>query len=513
MRSATSFPAMSIVSNASAICVLFGALLFASTTNGQEQSPDSTEVLQICMASADAVDGLTKIDVEGKPPIFVDSESVVSRVDIESVEAKLDRSGRKNIYLRLTAAGGEKLATASASNLGKPMAILFNGNLVSAPVIRSKISRDVVINGNFSEDRIQEMLQTLQPDSKRSKLKSFEPESLEKFSKRLDRAFENRLFSGTVLIAVDGKIVFEKSVGFANIDDETPFAENSSFRLASVSKQFVAMGIMQLKEDGKLDFDDDITKYLPTLPYKGVTIRHLLNHTGGLTDYMDLFRNHWDTDAENDERKTAFNHDMIALYAEHKPDPDFEPGERYAYSNTGYVLLGSIIESVSGHSIHDFLKQRIFDPVGMTDSHAFSPDEQKFDPANRVFGFAWQGTSHVANDWNYLNGMVGDGGIYASARDLLKWDQALYGEKLVSRKTLTEAFTPGKLNNGDQTDYGFGWMVERSADDGLTVSHGGHWVGFQTSILRGIDRKLTVILLSNNSTQHLDQITRAIDQL
>ncbi len=347
----------------------------------------------------------------------------------------------------------------------------------------------------------------------RPQIPSFSDEDLDKLSKRLDKAHERKLVSGTVLLAVDGEIVFEKSIGYANVNDKTPFAENSSFRLASVSKQFTAMGIMLLKEDGKLDFDDDITKHLPKLPYKGVTIRHLLHHNGGLPDYMGLFGKHWDKDAGASEKKIAFNQDMVDLFVKHHPKPVFAPGDRHQYSNTGYVLLGSIIESASGQSIQEFYRQRIFEPLKMADSYTFSNDENVFAPTNRVFGFQYLDDGHVDVDWHYLNGMVGDGGVYSSARDLLKWDQALCGEKLVSPLTLNEAFTSGKLNDGSETGYGFGWSVERSKNRGLTVAHGGSWVGFRTSIARQIDRKYTIIVLTNNSTNNLEQVLNAIDEL
>ena len=347
-----------------------------------------------------------------------------------------------------------------------------------------------------------------------SRVASFDAEDLAKFSARMDRAFENQVFSGTVLIAVDGKIVFEKSVGYANIADKTPFTKNSSFRLASVSKQFTAMGIMLLKEEGKLDYDDDITDHLPTLPYKGVTIRNLLQHVGGLPAYGSWFEQNWDVDAKGDKKKTAFNKDLIEQFSTHKPKVEFEPGQQYRYCNTGYVILGSIIEAASGQTIHDFFQTRVFDPLEMKDSSVFSPDANVFNPSNRVYGFEFLGADDFFdNDWNYLNGMVGDGGFYSSARDLLKWDQALYGEKLVSQPTLDEAFTSGKLNGGEETGYGFGWIVQRSERDGLTVSHNGHWVGFRTFIKRQPDRKLTIIVLSNNSASKFDQVIKAIEEL
>jgi CubicO group peptidase (beta-lactamase class C family) len=487
------------------LCSLF---LLAADLKAQQQN--SVPVLELRIAETEPGDGLTKLEVANGEPIYLRPNVIIRENDIESVEAKEQPRRSGKAIIKLTKSGGKKLGVASEANLNKPMAILYNGSLVSAPLIRSKLDRDVVINGDFSAAQIDEMLEALQP---RARVASFDAEELEKFSSRMDRALEKRIFSGTVLIAVDGKIVFEKSVGYANIDDKSPFTERSSFRLASVSKQFTAMGIMLLKEQGKLDFDDDITKHLPTLPYEGVTIRHLLHHTGGLPDYMDLFGKHWDVGAAEDSKKTAFNKDMVNLFAEHKPKRDFEPGKQYDYSNTGYVLLGHIIETASEQTVQEFFKTRIFDPLEMKDSFAFSVDETEFNPKSRVFGFAWQGDENVSNDWNYLNGMVGDGGIYASARDMLKWDQALYGEKLVSQTTLDEAFTSGKLDSGWRTGYGFGWMIDRSKNNGLTVSHGGAWVGFRTSIQRSIDRKLTVIVLSNNSTSKIDQILRAINEL
>ena len=498
--------------NRSDLCLLVLVCLTLLCDSARSQTAEvqqAESVLQICLAETEPIEGWVKHDVENGDPIYVSPQALIREDDIRSVKAE-DGEHSRNILIQLTRSAGKKMAAATEANLNKPMAILFKGSLISAPLVRSKIHRSVMISGDFSAAEIDEMLVALKP---RPRVASFEAESLAKFSARLDKALENKIFSGTVLIAIDGKIVFEKSVGFASIEDKSPLTENSSYRLASVSKQFTAMGIMILKEQGKLDFDDDITRHLPTLPYKGVTIRHLLHHTGGLSDYIELFDKQWDVENDEESKKTAFNQDLVDLYAKHKPEPDFEPGEEYDYSNTGYVLLGSIIESASGQTIHEFFKSRIFDPLEMKDSFAFSVDEDKFNPASRVYGFQWKGDDHVANDWNYLNGMVGDGGVYASARDLLKWDQALYGEKLVSKTTLAEAFTSGKLNNGKETDYGFGWVVERSRNKGLIVSHGGLWVGFRTSIERQVDRKLTVIVLSNNTTSKLDQVLQAIEEL
>ena len=486
------------------------ALFLPGGSIGLAQQHGQAPALELRLAETEPGEGLEKLEVEDGSPLYLHAESILRVEDIEKVESKKDGSGT-GVSIQLTARGGEKIGEASGAHVGKPMAILYNGSLVAAPLIQSKLGRQVQVSGNFTEEQIKEIVEALEPGPR---VASFDAEELEKFSARLDRAFANRIFSGTVLIAVEGQIVFEKSVGYANIADKTPFTKNSSFRLASLSKQFTAMGIMLLKEDGKLDFDDDITKHLPTLPYKGVTIRHLLHHNGGLPDYASWFYKNWDSDAKPGEKKTAFNKDVIEQFSEHKPGVGFEPGERHQYSNTGYVVLGSIIEAVSNQSIHDFFATRVFKPLDMEDSYAFSPDVDVFNPSARVYGFSFKGKDdHDANDWNYLNGMVGDGGIYCSARDLLKWDQALYGDQLVSQATLDEAFVSGKLNDGEETGYGFGWVVQSSKDQGLTVSHGGQWVGFRTFIKRQPDRKLTVIVLTNNSASKFDQVLDAIDEL
>ena len=474
------------------------------------QSAQSDSILEICVAQSEPAEGLREMQIGDQPAIYVSPNPVIREGDIESINV-WDDVGNIVISLKLTPAAGKKLAAASEANLKKPMAIIVEGSLVSAPIIQSTLGRDVAISGDFSVDQAEQMVDALRPQTR---VPAFAEADLKAFSKRMDRAFENRIFSGTVLIAVDGKIVLEKSVGYSNVKDKTPFAEDSSFRLASVSKQFTAMGIMLLKEEGKLDFDDDIRKHLSSLPYEGVTIRHLLHHNSGLPDYISLLDKHWDPKTDNDKKKTAYNKDAVRLFSELTPKRDFAPGERHEYSNTGYVLLGSIIEAASGQNMHEFFKQRVFEPLEMKNSYAFSPDENIFNPRHRVYGFSWlDKESFTEVDWNYLNGMVGDGGIYASARDLLKWDQALYGEKLVSQKTLGEAFTSGKLNNGKETGYGFGWVVENTKDRGLVVSHGGSWVGFRTAIERKVGRKLTVIVLSNNSTSQLDRILQAIEEL
>ena len=171
---------------------------------------------------------------------------------------------------------------------------------------------------------------------------------------------EQGIFNGTVLVAEAGKVIYQKGFGYANMDTKERLTPKSVFRLASVSKQFTAMCIMKLKEQGKLNYDDDLQKYLPELKYyEGVTIRHLLWHTSGIQDYMDFMPKYFPSDE-------YLNDDVIKIMAKHHPKREFEPGERFEYSNTGYVLLASIVERVSGVSFVEFIKQNIFDRIGMS---------------------------------------------------------------------------------------------------------------------------------------------------
>ena len=280
---------------------------------------------------------------------------------------------------------------------------------------------------------------------------SWNDEKTTQVNELLDTMHQQKQFNGAVLLAEDGEIVYERYLGVVNDPDGAAITEESSFRLASVSKQFTGMAIMILKEQGKLDYDDPIQKFLPGLDYEGVTVRHLLHHTAGLPDYERWFDQNWDTDSALADRKTAFNKDVFEQFSEHEPERKFEPGERWEYSNTGYVLLGHIIEKASGMPTRDFMQKHIFSPLEMTNAQAFSPGKE-FDVKSRVYGLSRLADGGFeANDWNYLNGMIGDGGVYASARDLLKWDQALYTDKLVSEESIAEAFTSGKTNDGDET--------------------------------------------------------------
>ena len=310
-------------------------------------------------------------------------------------------------------------------------------------------------------------------------------------------------FNGNVLVAEKGNVLFQKSYGNANEETGEKLDANSMFELASLSKQFTAMGIMMLKEKGKLNLEDSIGKYIPELKFYGhVTIRNLLNHTGGLPDYMELVM-----EDMQPKKKIAVNDDIISLFAKHKPAAVFPPGEKYEYSNTGYALLASVIMKVSGQSFGDFLQKNIFTPLEMTNSTVYSRRLEPRKMKDYAFGYVYSQKlkKYILPDEDadseiviWLDGIVGDGTVNSTTGDLLKWDRALYTNKLISEEGKKELFSEGILKNGKKTNYGMGWMISNSKAYGKSVWHTGGWPGYSTYIDRELDNDYTVIFLQNH---------------
>ena len=292
-----------------------------------------------------------------------------------------------------------------------------------------------------------------------------------------------------VMVIENGEILFKGGFGLADIDSGTPITPESSFRLASVSKQFTAMAVMILSERGQLAYDDKLTLYLPELKRFGddITLRHLLTHTGGLPDYYDVLEEAVGDSMPDTEAAMEF----LAGWGE----PLFAAGDRYEYSNPGYEMLALVVERVSGLTFGQFLQENIFGPLGMESSVAYeSPDVEI---RNRAFGYSRSEDTFVLNDDDALNLILGSGGIYSTVEDLYLWDQALYTEKLMRRSALEEAWSPAVFNNGDDSPYGFGWRLEPYGALGRRLYHAGGWVGFSTFIVRYPEQNFSVILLSN----------------
>lgn len=327
-----------------------------------------------------------------------------------------------------------------------------------------------------------------------------------KVEKQIDSLFAAQInpigtgFSGVVLVAEKGKPIYQKAFGYREFANQTPLQVSDIFELASVSKQFTAMIIMMLKEKGKLNYDDLAEKYL-VIPYKGITIRHLLTHTSGLPDYQDIMDKYWD------KTKVAGNADCIAYLNKYATPKLAEPGTKYAYSNTGYLLLASIAEKASGKDFIELCRKWIFGKLKMKSTNIRTLEEKKATP-NFAIGHLLikernqyvRADSFPSSDYTiWLGNRKGPGRISSTATDLLLWDQALYTNKLVQQSTLQEAFTPMKLNDGSLSNYGFGWSISSDSLMRKVVSHTGDNPGYKTQIIRCIDKNKTIILLNNNA--------------
>jgi CubicO group peptidase (beta-lactamase class C family) len=318
-----------------------------------------------------------------------------------------------------------------------------------------------------------------------------------------------------VLVRQEGQNIFERGYGvrdlrtFAKIDSQT------NFRLASLSKQFTAMSIMLLAHDGKLKYESKLTDVLPEFPAygKAISIRNLLNHTSGLEDYETLMDQQ---QANSSPRWTAENQIQdakVLKLLEQQTATKFPPGTQWAYSNSGYVLLGLLVAKTSGQSFAQFLHDRIFAPLKM--NHTLAYEKGKSEVSNRAYGHSKQGDRFVQTDQSSTSATLGDGGIYTSLEDLAKWDDALSRHTLLSEKEMQPALTPAKLSTGARShwpansdrpegtpvSYGFGWFLEPYHGH-PRMWHYGDTMGFHTYIVRfvnAVDANLTVIILCNRT--------------
>lgn len=325
-------------------------------------------------------------------------------------------------------------------------------------------------------------------------------DNIRKIDSLLTSMYNSGNLNGNVLIAEKGNIIYKKSFGFANETTKEKLNENSIFELASVSKQFTAMAIVILKEKGKLSYEDKISKYFPELSNYNITIRNLLNHTSGIADYMEVM------DSVFDKTKIAINKDIISIFDKVKPKLLFEPNTKWEYSNTGYALLASIIEKVTGMSYGDYLHKAIFEPLNMTNTFVY---RRRFAPkkiTNYAYGYVYSDSLKkyfLPDDMTetkfvvWLDGIVGDGTVNSTVIDLLKWDRALYTDKLISKESKMEVFSTAELNDKSKTRYGFGWFIEDNGIYGSVVNHTGGWPGYRTIIDRHIQNDKTIIILLN----------------
>jgi CubicO group peptidase (beta-lactamase class C family) len=339
---------------------------------------------------------------------------------------------------------------------------------------------------------------------------AFGQNRIQKIDSLLSSKYNNGKLNGNVLIAEKGKVIYNRSFGLANEITKEKLNENSIFELESVSKQFTAMAIVILKEQGKLNYDDKITKYLPELSnYSNVSIRNLLNHTSGIPDYLEMLNSPSAKEyaSTNLVGKIATNKDIIAFFSKYKPQLKFEPNTVFEYSNTGYVFLASIIERLSGMTYADYLDKVIFKPLEMSNTLVYTRRLFPKNLNNYAYGHVYSDSlkkycliDSLTKAVTLLDGIVGDARVNSTVSDLLKWDRALYTDKLVSHASMKVIFQGAKLRDNTIVPYGFGWFLEDNSGYGKISKHGGSGEGYSTYIERDIDNAKTIIILQNHSS-------------
>ena len=330
------------------------------------------------------------------------------------------------------------------------------------------------------------------------KLEALEAEEVKIIDDMFDPFDKDTVPGATVAIFFKGKIIFQKAYGLANLEEDIPATLDTQYRLASMTKQFTAMAIMILAEEGLLDYDDSISTFFPDYPsFIGhrITVRHLLNHTSGVIHYKPLM--------PEDQTEPLSDQDVLG-YLLQQHGTYFTSGTEFSYSNSGYALLALIVEKVSKKPFGDFLKEKIFKPLKMHNT-AFLNESEDF-LSHRAYGYKkTRSKGFIFKDQSTTSMIQGDGGLYSTVKDYFLWDQALYTNKLVPQKILMDALTPVILPDESSTEYGFGWRIKEQK--GVTVYyHGGITSGFCNMAYRIPEKELTFIILTNRANRKAYQI-------
>ena len=323
-----------------------------------------------------------------------------------------------------------------------------------------------------------------------------------KESQEIDNIFKQwnkqNVPGGAVGIIKDGKLIYAKEYGIADLEHNIKITPSSVFNICAESQQFVAFSLLLLEEQGKLNLDDTVQKHLPDFPeYDApLTIRHFIHHTSGIRHYRPL--------VELKGRSLLDNVEADEVYAliKHQKALNFLPGKKFAWSNSGYFLLAKIIEKVSGQSLREFTKEHIFDPLGMKNTLFYDDNTDLI--KNKVFSYnkksAEDGFDNVMNRTN----LIGAGGIYSTIEDLFLWDQNFYNNKLgkEDQKIITNMYKEGRLNNGESSGHAYG-LISNNYKGLKTFENGGSFAGYRSVILRFPDEKVSVIILANRNDANL----------
>jgi CubicO group peptidase (beta-lactamase class C family) len=301
----------------------------------------------------------------------------------------------------------------------------------------------------------------------------------------LMRDYQGAVPGACLAVLQDGAPILKRAYGFADMEGRVAASTATNYRLASMSKQFTSAAVLLLAEQGRLSVDDPVRRWLPTLPdaADGMIVRHLLTHTSGLIDYEDVIPQ---------ERSAQLRDDDVLHLLEGENRRHFPPGSQYRYSNSGYALLALIVERASGERYAEFLQKRIFQPLDMQSTVAFEAGISAI--SHRAFGYSAALRGWLRTDQSLTSATLGDGGIYSSVDDLAKWDAALSGDRLLRPASLRLAFRAWVGTDDPQVQYGFGWRIT-----GDTRWHSGETLGFRNVIVRYLERRLTILVLTNRN--------------
>ena len=332
-----------------------------------------------------------------------------------------------------------------------------------------------------------------------------------KLKELFDDVFKKGFFNGNVLIAENGAILIEEAYGLADFSTGRKLEKNTVFEVASVSKQITASAVLLLCIRGQISLEDKMEKFFPGFPYENITVHDLLTHTSGLPDYMEYL-------TKNYEGRIVGNEELLDFLMKKVSPPDFAPKEKREYSNTGYALLASIIEKVSGKPFGEFLKNEIFIPAGMTSSCTYHRRLNGHTIANYAYGFVLDDGKHrLPDDVDAtkfvitLDGVRGDGIVNTTIQDLFTWDRVLREGRIIPHEWQKKAYTDDFDKRDEEFVYGYGWRLTTDQDLGAVVSHGGGWPGYGTYYKRYLDKDIVMIIFTN-FTANMDERVVLIEE-
>jgi CubicO group peptidase (beta-lactamase class C family) len=331
---------------------------------------------------------------------------------------------------------------------------------------------------------------------------SIDQKEFRRYYRELSELFDTSLFkygfNGGILIARNGTIIYEKYKGLADLRKKDSMSDITPMHLASTSKPFTAIAVLRLVQEEKLSLSDSVTKFFRGFPYPGITVKMLMNHRSGLPNYLYFMPDgDWDNlPAGKAGKNYVVNQDVLNFLIAKKPGKNFSPDSRFSYSNTNFVLLALLVEKISGKSFPEYMQEKFFAPLKMEHTYVFTlKDTLTATPSFTNNGIYW--------GFDFLDGTYGDKNIYTTPRDLLKWDQALYTDQVISRALLDSAFSGYSFEKPSMHNYGLGWRLESYPNGKKVVYHYGKWHGFNAAFARLTDEKVTIIILGNKFTRSI----------